>query len=335
MSVRVITDNGLWDRFVDASPYGLLFHKWDFLKIAEKYTGCTLVPYGVYKGDELISIFPVFVRKMMGLKFVFSPPPRSGIPYLGFVMSPVYDQIKQRRRESYLDDVAGEINQELRRLSPNFVSVVTVPGFRDVRPFLWSGYDADANYTYVIDLGQSLDEIWKGFDDNCKKNIKRCDASELEIRESRDTREFYALMTERYRQQKLNYPIVSPEYLDALITAYPENLNMHYLYRNGDVIGIELICQYKDTMMLWLGESLIQTDVPANYYLRWKFIEKAKAGGFKKLEIQGANVPQLCANKSRFNPGLESGFNIHKKDTLGALAEWTYLNMMRKKVLSL
>ena len=50
MAISIIDDSELWDRTVDQSPYGLLFHKWDFLKIAEKHTGWKLLPYGVYKG---------------------------------------------------------------------------------------------------------------------------------------------------------------------------------------------------------------------------------------------------------------------------------------------
>jgi hypothetical protein len=37
MAVQIIKDKELWNTFVDESPYGLLFHKWDFLNIMEKY----------------------------------------------------------------------------------------------------------------------------------------------------------------------------------------------------------------------------------------------------------------------------------------------------------
>lgn len=55
MTVTMINDKDLWDRFVDESPYGLLFHKWDFLHIIEKHTGYQLLPYGVYKGNSTFS----------------------------------------------------------------------------------------------------------------------------------------------------------------------------------------------------------------------------------------------------------------------------------------
>jgi hypothetical protein len=332
MSARIITDKDQWDKFVDNSPYGLLFHKWDFLKIVEKHSGFTLLPYGAYKGSELICIFPVFMKKRMGMTLVFSPPPRTGVPYLGFVMSPMYDRVRQRRRESYLNGAIEDIREEINKLSPNYISIITVPGFDDIRPFQWSGYTSGMNYTYTFDLKQRLEEIWKGFDDNCRKNIKQCEGQRLEIKESRDTHEFFRIMCDRYAQQKLNYPVLSAEYLSELIAAFPDNLKMYYLCQDEKTIGIELVCQYKGNMMLWMGESLIQKDIPANYYLRWEFIRKAKAEGFEQFEIQGANTRHLCANKSRFNPELTPGFFVYKKDALGSLAEWTYQNLVKRKV---
>ena len=80
---RLLTTAELWDSTVDQSPYGLLFHKWDFLKIAEKHTGWMLLPYGVYKGKRLLSLFPLFYKRDLLIKSVFSPPPLSCIPYLG------------------------------------------------------------------------------------------------------------------------------------------------------------------------------------------------------------------------------------------------------------
>jgi len=334
LTIRLIPDKGLWDRFVDDSPYALLFHKWDFLRTVEKHAGARLLPYGLYQGSQLVGICPVFRQRQLNLNFLFSPPPRTGVPYLGLAMGRLYDQVRQRRREGYLNDAVAELDGELRGMAPRFVSLTTVPEFGDVRPFLWAGYEARANYTYVIDLRQPLDEIWRGFDDNCRKNIKHCEGHRLEIRESTSTREFFDLMTARYGQQKLRFPVLSPGYVADLLAAFPDHLKLYYLYSDGAIIGHELICQYKKKMMLWMGESLIQREVPANYYLRWEFLKRAKAAGFEQFEIQGAMVRQLCGNKARFNPELSCGFVLEKKDTVGRLAEWTYQNLVKRKVLS-
>jgi len=83
MPAEIITDPALWDGFIEESPYGMLFHRWDFLKIIEKHSGYTLYPYGVYRGKELACLFPLYYRREKGMKMVFSPPPGMCIPLHG------------------------------------------------------------------------------------------------------------------------------------------------------------------------------------------------------------------------------------------------------------
>jgi hypothetical protein len=153
------------------------------------------------------------------------------------------------------------------------------------------------------------------------------------LKESVNVNKFYSIMSDRYGQQGLNYPIISPEYLKDLMEAYPDNLKLYFLYNEGNIVGLELTCRYKDNLMLWMGESIIDKGIPGNYFLRWELIKRAKAEGFKELEIEGANTKRLCANKSRFNPHLNRSYYITKMDALGKVAEWTYQNLLKKKSL--
>jgi hypothetical protein len=113
MVVKLIDDQGLWDKHIEDSVYGTLFHKWDFLKIIEKHSESKLYPYGVFRGEELVCLFPLFVKQFMGLRMIFSPPPGLAVPYLGFVMVSAYDRLKQRRKESYINDVADGMARPL------------------------------------------------------------------------------------------------------------------------------------------------------------------------------------------------------------------------------
>ena len=73
VTMRLIDDRDVWDTFVDGSASGRLFHKWDFMKITQKHTGFMFLPYGVFKGNELICVFPLFQRQMHGLTVLLSP----------------------------------------------------------------------------------------------------------------------------------------------------------------------------------------------------------------------------------------------------------------------
>ena len=135
MTLRIIKDKEAWDNFVDESPYGYLFHKWDFLKVMEKYSGYSLHTYGFFKGDELEAIFPLFFEKIWGIRMVFSPPPHTGVPFLGFVVKKNYDDLKQNKKEGILNLIAGEMEKEIKLFSPNYIFISIVPNFLDIRSF--------------------------------------------------------------------------------------------------------------------------------------------------------------------------------------------------------
>lgn len=332
VSLELMEDKGQWDRFIDGSPYGMLFHKWDFLRIVEKHTAYKLFPYGIFHGKELICVVPLFYAKRSGLRTVFSPPPQTCVPYLGLVMSPLYDSLKQRKRERYLDMLAEGILMEIARMSPNYVSLSMVSGFSDVRPFIWNGYNADITYTYVMGLDRTLDEIWDSFDSDCKRSIKACSKHSPAMEQVYETDTFYDIMKERFAQRGLNCPLISRAYLKDIMDTFPDNVKMYFLYNGQDIASIALNCEYKSRLMFWMGEINLQKEIAGNEYLKWESIRRARSENFKEVELEGASIKQLCFFKSKFNPSLRYSFILSKKDLVGSMAEWAYLNFIMRKV---
>ena len=113
MTAARVDDKDTWDTFIDESPSGLLFHKWDYLHLTAKHTGSTLLPYAVYKGGEPICVFPLFYRRIRGISTVFpAPAHRDTSP--GCVMSRSFEELKQSKKESTLQMVAEDIGGWLR-----------------------------------------------------------------------------------------------------------------------------------------------------------------------------------------------------------------------------
>lgn len=332
MAVELIRDNGLWDSFIEKSSHGLLFHKWDFLKAIERHTKFQLLPYGVYLGEELICLYPVFYRKYQGLKMVFSPPPGSSIPYLGFVMSPVYDTLKQRRKELYINTAVDEMEQEIQKLSPNYVSIDSAPKFVDFRPFKWNGYEVDTHFNYVISLERPLDRIWSSFGKDCKERIKEFSRSDVSLRESPDVETYYNLEKKMYEDQGLNAPVVGKEYLQEIFRLYPDNMKLYFLTRNGEMADVECAYMFKDKFkLLWCVPTIGKKMYGNQEYSTWELIRKAKQEGYKEFEIVGANIKRFCSYQSKFNPSLDMTFTFSKRDPIGTVAEWSYMNIVRRR----
>jgi hypothetical protein len=331
MAIKHI-EKDLWDRFIDKSPNALIFHKWDFLKLAEKYTGFEFLPRGVYKGEQLLCVFPLFYKKMIGIKLLFSPPPRSGIPYLGPALDKSYENMKQDRKESFLNFIAEEIQNEIVQIAPNYFSAILAPGFLDIRPFQWLGYNVSPGFTYTIDLNPEPENIREGFTAVCRQNIRKGEDLKCRLSECEDTSILTDMLMERYNEQGLNLS-VDPVYLKEAIKTYPENLILNCLYDHDELIGATLIQAY-NRYMAWMGlpKPKDKKYAYANEFMIWQLILQAKSLGFSKLEISGANKQNLCRYRAKFNPQLELYFTISKKDTFGEMAEAIYLNFVKKNL---
>jgi hypothetical protein len=331
MAISIIDDRELWDRTVDQSPFGLLFHKWDFLKIAEKHTGWTLLPYGVYKGDRLLSLFPLFYRRDLLVRSVFSPPPLSCIPYLGPTMNAGYDDVKPSTRESHLQAVVDEVTAAIRKRSPSYVYVQLPPGYNDIRPFVWNGFAETSHHTYFLDLNPPLEKILAGFDKNLRWTLKKVGELPLRLERVYDAEKFCAIVGKRYGEQGLTFPITGPQYLKELLATFPDNVKMYFLYHGEEIASVITVCQYKGRMIYWMGNARLDSGIAGNDSMLWTMLKKAKEEGCTEFEIQGAGDRRLWHFKSKYNPRLEVCYAASMKDELGRAAEWAYFNIKRKR----
>ncbi|MHB1152948.1 MAG: GNAT family N-acetyltransferase [Eubacteriales bacterium] len=330
MAVKYITDKDLWDRFIDDSPHSLIYHKWDFLKSAEKYTHYQFLSCGIYKNEKLVSVFPLFYRKILGVKLLFSPPPQSAIPYLGPVIDKDYENFKQDKKESYLNFIAEEIDSEIKKIKPNYLSAVFVPGIFDIRPFQWLNYQIKQSYTYTINLQPEPNKILDNFTSVCRQNIRKGEELRCKTERCEDVSALNGMLTERYNEQGLNHTVNS-DYLKEVMTSYPENIILLGLYDNDKLIGAVLNQVYKKYIG-WLGLPKPQDKkyTYVNEFLIWQLIQQAKLMGIERFEISGANKQNLCRYRSKFNPQLEIYFTILKKDIFGKIAEAFYFNFIKK-----
>jgi hypothetical protein len=333
MSIEIIEDKLLWDNFINSNAESQLFHKWDSLKIIEKHSKHDLKPYGIYKdkSKKLLCVLPLFIKNYNGLKFIFSEPPRCGIAVLGPVMDPTYYSLKQHQRESMLNEIVQNINKELDKLSPNYISITLGSNLKDTRHFKWTGYQIDINYTYNINLLNTLDEIWNKFDRDCRREIRTNNKYNLMIKRADDLQLFYSIIEKRYNEQGLQHPFISFDYFKDLMHKFPNNIAAYFLYNDRDLIDVLANYEFNNRLVFWRGYVCLDKSIHSNEFLTWEFIKKAKTDGLTNLEIQGANTKRLCLFKSKFNPTLETYYILHKKDLFGKTAEYLYKNYFAYK----
>ncbi len=326
MAAEVLDDKKIWDQFVENSPQGTLFHTWDFLNIVERHSGYRLVPYAIYSGNKLRCILPFFVTRRRGLTLMYSPPPDAQIPYLGPVFDPSVAGLRAHKKEKVFAQVTDELCTEIDKISPNFLSFITVPSFIDVRTFEWKNYAVQLKFTYAIDLEKPLDDIWGGFGKRCKQGIKHVSALSPHVEHTSDVSSVLRMWRERRKERGERQNLFSDRYLEEVVDAFPQRVTVHTVSIDGSIAGAIACCALReDRYGFWFGGVNARPELNTNEFLLWEIIQHAKTEGFKMLDLIGANGPQrLNMFKSKFDPELKPYCDVDKTDALGKIALSVY-----------
>ena len=322
----------VWDRIVDSSEMGTVFHKLAWLRAAEKHTKSKLYPLIGYEGREVVSLFPIFYKKRAFVKMAFSPPPKCAIPYMG----PVFRYLSSRQTsvEKLHDDIINKtlcfLNNDL---CSDYILIKTQKNLLDIRSFLWETLEAHPNYTYMIPIGRSVQSLLEGLSNEMRVHIKRAEKNErLEVREG-DVSDFKALIrmtTDRYREQGKAFG-PSSEYLMKVYESFPDNIDVVCLILDGQIVGGLILLKYRDVVAHWLaGITPAKRVRGANELLHWWVIQKYKEKGYKHYELIGANTKHLCSFKSKFNPSVNVYFRLTKRNHKSRIAESIYNRLKGK-----
>ena len=337
MELKVIgeSEKEIWDRVVFESPQGTLFHTWKWLKIVEDYSkkivlGKTykaqLFPLMVFEKSEIVGILPVFLYDIPFFKTVLSPATGVENLYLGPVLHNP-EKFNQNKQQTRLLEFQNQIDSFIKNtLKARFILIKTSPGLTDLRPFKWSGYEVEPQYTYELDLTIGKEKIWNEFSRRLKQDINQVKKNGISVEiGSRDDFEFiYDSLKKRAR---IN---AEKEYiLEIFDTFAPSNLTIFIVkHEDRKISGLAVIC-YKSKVWFWLGNPRMTDNGPSpNTLMFWEAINWAIEHGFENLEIIGADTRDLFSFKRKFggtpilffktrwlSPGfksLESAYRIFK-----------------------
>jgi lipid II:glycine glycyltransferase (peptidoglycan interpeptide bridge formation enzyme) len=233
-------------------------------------------------------------------------------------------------RDTQLQAVVDEVSAAIRKLSPSYAYVQLPPAFRDIRPFMWNGYQEVSHFTYIVDIDRPLEEVWAGFGTKLRWNLKNVAKLPLRVERVSDTETFYDIVVRRYAEQGMTFPMTGAGYLKDLMEAFPDNVKMYFLYNGEEIASAITVTQYKGRMIHWMGNARLDTGIAGNDHMVWTLMQKAKEEGCKEFELQGAGDRRLSHYKSKYNPRLEVCYAVTRKDPLGNAAEWAYYNFKRR-----
>ena len=162
-----------------------------------------------FRAKTPVSALPIFFKKIMGLRFAFSPPPKCLIPNLGIVIND--NDSKQNTREKKYFSIFNATEDFIKNeLYPDFIRIINSVGLSDSRPFQWHNYRITPKYTYFIPLIHDEDYLYNNMKGQIRTDIRRAKKySDIEIVEGgrNEFFEIVRLVRNRYAEQSLQLPV--------------------------------------------------------------------------------------------------------------------------------
>lgn len=312
------SESAVWDKLVETSPQATIFHTLVWLKTVEKHTNTKLLLLVGFDNEEIFAAIPFFYKKQRGfLRRLFSPPYNTLVPYLGPIF-PYSDNWKRTKWESRLTGFSKELDNHIKStIKPDCVCISTSTTLQDIRGFLWTGYVASPNFTYIGDISDKQ-LVWEKLSSSFRRGIKKAEQEGIEIMEG--DQDGYRFTTGSFMQdlQKDGITLnLSNGYFSDLYSNLPPN-RLKILVSNykGESIGGIAVTAFKDTICFWLGGVRANLNgIYPNYLLLWKTIEWASDKGYKYFDLFGADVPGISFFKSGLNFDLRTFYDLRRATT--------------------
>lgn len=300
-------DRETWNGYVERSPQAGAFHRYEALAVQAEHAGATLQALAGYKGQEPVGVFPVFRRRVGPITAAFSPPPDLRVPYLGPALLNM-DKLKRRKAERRLRRfVEGCIEAVDEAAGPRYVHLRTDGALRDLRPFIWSGFDVRPNYTYVVDLTVGVDDLLASFSGDARSNVTGADPEAYTVEEGgrEDLVAIVEQVRERYAAQGVGFD-VPDAFVADLHDELPEGCIRPYVIRvDGTFEGGIVVVDDGETVARWMGGVRTEgVDLPVNDLLDWGVMTDAVERGRSAYDLVGADNPRINRYKAKFAPEL-------------------------------
>ena len=318
MSVEIRTLNPYadaeeWNRYVERSDDSNPFFRAEALRLQAIDTDTTAHLLAGFKGQEAVGIFPVFEYTKGPVTGAFSPAPHSWTTYLGPALLNV-DKLKQRKADRrikrFIEGCLEWIDTELSPLYSKFVTGT----LDDVRPFVWNDYDVKPSHTYVVDLDGSEEELLNRFSSDARSNIRNADEDSYTIEEgdTDDVERIVEKVRQRYESQGQPFRL-SVDFARAVHEQLPDGAIRPYICRvDGEFLGGILVVESDRTRYRWQGgvKPDADVDIAINDLLDWHVMRDGLHTGIEEYDLVGAGVPSINRYKAKFNPRLETHYEI-------------------------
>lgn len=187
------------------------------------------------------------------------------------------------------------------------------PAVTNWLPFFWNGFKQTTRYTYIIDSGQSTEQIWDGTNANIRTDIRKAE-KQVEIIEESEINRFLQLQHITYNQHGIKFP-----YPEEMLLRIDDECSKRGLRKillavdsqNQVHAGAYLVWDKDCVYAILRGSDPKLRNSGANSLVLWKAIEFANREG-KKFDFAGSWVESIERFARAFGAKQTPFFEISK-----------------------
>lgn len=273
MNFRLITDQKLWDDFMQTQPYQLFVQSWNY-GLFNEATGDKMLPIGMFEEERMIGA--CMTIKVVAKRGTFLYCPYG--PWIDWQNKPLFAAFV-----NYLKELGKQEKADFIRISPfvedsaEYQQLFQKNGFRSAPLHIL------AETTWMLDVRPDEVDLLAQMEKDHRYLIKRAERDGVVIKSSTnisDMKHFWPLYAETFKRHQ--FVPFSKKYIEEEFRAFVKDQQTIIFW--AEYQGVTLSC----AMMYYYGNmgvyrhSASTSDpkyrkIPANHLLQWKAIQEAKA----------------------------------------------------------
>jgi lipid II:glycine glycyltransferase (peptidoglycan interpeptide bridge formation enzyme) len=271
--------------------------------------GDSLTVIGIYKDEhQLIGGFYYLNTKKFGLTFIKLPP---YTPHCGLFFQ------TESKNTSSVNNFSKEIMNEVCTYFLNQKSALTILAFPsnivDFQPFIWKKFKVIPNYTYRINLNQTLYTIQSNFDSKNRNVINKAIKEGVTISEnSLNKTELFKFFNETLNTTDAN---IYNQELKNIFHVFANDSNSFSIeaFKNGDLLGSVFCVFDKHVCFYLLGGVNKKSGIQGvNNLLIQSSIQKSKELGCSTFDFEGSMIKGVEKFFRSFGGELVTYFTVNK-----------------------
>jgi len=328
---RILTEPEFlhWDRLVERSEMGTIFHSSKWITTAAKNLNVDYVIIGVFNDSQLIGGCFFYIKKIFHVfKIGYTGVPSA--PFGGFVIPISHKKIKVRESEDKEYEIISLILEKIHTFNLSMVKLTNSPLLMDIRPLTQRGWIGRVLYTYVVYLDN---DIFLNMGNKTKTNIRKAQKMGIKVKKEYNPEIFWKLTKLTYDKQNINIHSLK-EYLSNFMEMIIQN-NLGEMWiaemPSGDAIAAFFVLFDGDMAQGWFGSSDPQfksTGVVS--FLYFESFKDLQNRGFHSINMMGANFPQISKFISSFNPRLVPYYSVKKTQGIYRIIDTIQFLLARK-----